>query len=292
MTKGLTRRTMLAGLSAALALPWLGGCGRSGPGSGGIRITYGSDPSQYADLHLPSGTRRPGTVVVIHGGFWRSGYGSDLGTPLAVDLAARGWVAWNIEYRRVGGGGGWPRTLTDVAAAIDALAGVAAGGEHGTIDTTRVVAIGHSAGGQLAAWAASRPALGSASPSRFTGGTSVPVTGVVSQAGVLDLTTAADDGVGGSAVPDLIGGSPTKVPERYDVADPTRLLPLGVPVHCVHGRDDGNVPFCQSQDYVAAATDAGDPAVLHEVPGDHFTLIDPSSAAWKTVVGLLPTLLG
>lgn len=291
MTGALTRRTMLVGLSAALALPWLAACGRSGPGSGGIRITYGRDPSQYADLHLPSGTRRPGTVVVVHGGFWRSGYGSDLGTPLAADLAARGWVAWNIEYRRVGGGGGWPRTLTDVAAAIDKLADVAAGGEHGTIDTAHVAAIGHSAGGHLAAWAASRPALGAGSPSGFTVGTSVAVTGVVSQAGVLDLTTAADDGVGGSAVPDLIGGSPTDVPDRYDVADPTRLLPLGVPVHCVHSRDDGNVPFSQSQAYVAAATAAGDPAVLHEVAGDHFTLIDPTSAAWKTVVGLLPALL-
>ena len=55
-------------------------------------------------------------VVLLHGGFWRTGWDRTLMTPLALDLAARGIAAWNVEYRRVGqAGGGWPGTLEDVA---------------------------------------------------------------------------------------------------------------------------------------------------------------------------------
>lgn len=256
-----------------------------------VRIPYGSDPSQFGELHQPAGARRAGTVVVIHGGFWRAEYGLDLGTPLAADLAARGWVAWNLEYRRVGDGGGWRATFHDIAAGIDVLAGLSSSGGHGVVDTSEVVAVGHSAGGQLAAWAAARPALGAASPTAF-GAHSVPLTGVVSQAGVLDLAKAVRGGVGGTAVQDLLGGEPDAVADRYRIADPTRHLPLGIPVHCIHGDQDGNVPLDQSVDYVAAATKAGDTAVLHEIQGDHFTLIDVDSAAWTTVIDVLSSLLG
>ncbi len=109
---------------------------------------YGPHPAQFGELTRPEGTSR-GTVVVIHGGFWRARYDLSLGRPLAADLAARGYTAWNLEYRRVGNGGGWPATFADVAAGIDLLADL-------DVDTCAVVAIGHSAGGHLAAWAAGR----------------------------------------------------------------------------------------------------------------------------------------
>lgn len=256
-----------------------------------VTIRYGSDESQYANLYLPAGVRKPGAVVMIHGGFWLSQYGADLGAPLATDLAIKGWVVWNLEYRRVGNGGGWPTTLQDVADGIDMLDTVATSGEHGKIDTSRVVAVGHSAGGQLAAWLAGRPKLPAGAPGAIAAGKkSVTVTGVVSQAGVLDLTVAANTGVGGGAVPGLLGGAPDKVPENYQIADPIKHLPIGVAVHCVHGHDDGNVPYAQSAAYVDAATKVGDTAVLHPVDGDHFTLIDPTSDAWTVVVDLLPEL--
>ncbi|MGI8416108.1 MAG: alpha/beta hydrolase family protein, partial [Nakamurella sp.] len=228
-----------------------------------------------------------------------SEYGAELGTPLAADLAGKGWVAWNLEYRRVGNGGGWPATFQDVSAGVDELASIAAAGAHGRIDISRVVAIGHSAGGQLAAWLAGRlkPQPPDASRelapvrARGTGTGPVSVTGVISQAGVLDLKGAAESGVGGTAVADLLGGTFEQVPGRFRVADPTQQLPIGVPVHCVHAKDDRIVPFRQSSAYVDAAKRAGDPAVLHSLDGDHFTLVDPSSAAWRTVTDLLPTLL-
>ena len=120
----------------------------------------------------------------------------------------------------------------------------------------------------------------------------VALTGVVAQAGVLDLTRAAREGVGGRAVPQLMGGGPDEAPDRYALADPQRRVPLPVPVLCLHSRADANVPFDQSEGYVAAARAAGGAATLRPTSGDHFTLIDPDSADWAIVVDALPGLLG
>ena len=233
------------------------------------RVEYGAGPAQFGELTRPAHATHAGTVVIIHGGFWRARYDLSFGRPLAADLAAHGYTCWNIEYRRVGNGGGWPATLADVAAALDRLADL-------DVDTSAVVAIGHSAGGQLAAWAAGRPTQ------------KVAVTGVVAQAGVLDLATAARTGVGQTAVLDLLGGGPDELPDRYRLADPIAQAPLPVPVLCVHARNDDNVPFAQSEAYVAAS---GGNAVLCEMPGDHFTLIDPADASWTLVRDALPDLL-
>ena len=114
-------------------------------------IRYGDHPAQFAELTVPDGPGPWPVAVVIHGGFWRRQYDLSLGRPLAETLPLEGWAALNIEYRRVGDGGGYPATLDDVGAAIDALADVDA-----PLDLGRVVTIGHSAGGHLAAWAATR----------------------------------------------------------------------------------------------------------------------------------------
>ena len=226
-------------------------------------------------------------MVIIHGGFWQSTYSSSLGAPLAVDLARRGWAAWNLEYRRIGGGGGWPMTFDDVAAGIDVLASSAFAGA--ALDLERVVAIGHSAGGQLAAWAGSRPGLPAGTPGH---GPKVRVRGVVSQAGVLDLVRADQTALGGASVRELMGGASTAVPARYTLGSPVDRVPIHVPVRCVHSPDDGIVPIEQSQRYVAAATKAGDDAALIRTTGDHFALITVGSAAWNAALEQLPGLVG
>lgn len=237
-------------------------------------VSYGEDPNQVAELYLPDGTPR-GVVVVIHGGFWKAEYDRSLGQPLSADLASRGWAAWNLEYRRVGNGGGVPQTLDDVAAGIDALADVEG------LDTSTVITLGHSAGGHLATWAASRGRF-EQWPVR------VPVTGVVAQAGVLDLRSAYDLGLGGGAVEKFLGHPPG--PED-DPVDPIRQVPLDVPVWCIHGRHDDVVPLSQSRDYVAAATAAGGWADLVEVEGDHFVVTDTGSPAWERTVAVLDDLV-
>jgi acetyl esterase/lipase len=224
-------------------------------------VRYGEDPSQLVELSLPSGTPR-GVVVVIHGGFWKAAYDLTLGRPLAADLVGRGWVALNIEYRRVGNGGGVPATLDDVRAAIATL-------DETGLDLSTLVTLGHSAGGHLATWA---------------GHAVDAVTHVVAQAGVLDLVAADRDGLGGGAVRAFLGhrAGPADV-----AADPRQQLPLGVPVWCVHARDDDTVPFSQSEEYVAAATAAGARAELVEVPGGHFEVIDEATEAWRRIVTVL-----
>lgn len=262
----------IAGLAAA-------GCGDDEEATVGEverrKVTYGSDPSQYGELFLPAGEPR-GVVVVIHGGFWRAEYAADLGQPLAGSLAQQGWAAWNIEYRRVGGGegggGGAPATFDDVAAAIDKLADL-------DVDTSTVVTLGHSAGGHLATWAAAR--------GRYDWPEQVAVTHVVSQAGVLDLVASEEEGLGGGAARALLGHQPTVADERYD---PAQQLPLDVPVWCVHGRDDTIVPLSQSTEYAVAATAAGAAAEVVEVDGDHFVVIDVASDAWTRTLAVLDTI--
>ncbi|MGH3568716.1 MAG: alpha/beta hydrolase family protein [Pseudonocardia sp.] len=299
----MSRRHALRRLAAigasALALPSVvASCATAGPrpvpGVGGpVRLDYGSHRSQFGELTLPAGDGPVrGVIAVVHGGFWRQGFGLELGRPLAVDLANGGYAAWNVEYRRVGGGGGWPATFDDVAAALDLLAGPVQQAANGRLDLDRIIAVGHSAGGHLAAWLAARPGLpagapGAARPGFPTGAAGsapqVRLRGAVSQAGVLDLVDAADRGVGGGAVADLVGGSPAGVPDRYALASPSARVPLGVPVVCVHGTDDRTVPIRQSERFVAAARSAGDPAELVALPGvDHFAVIDPSTAAWRS----------
>jgi acetyl esterase/lipase len=246
------------------------------------RYFYGQDPSQFADLHLPGGTPRPGVVVLFHGGWWGPNYGSDHLAAAASDLAGRGWVTWNVEYRRLGLGGGYPTTLQDAAAAIDHLATLE------DVDTARVVAIGHSAGGHLATWSAGRGQLPLGAPGF---GPRVELTGAISLAGVLDLSTAARDLLGQGAALQFVGASPQEQPERYSVADPLARVPISAAVRCVHAPADDRVPFTQSVTYVDAARAAGQDAQLIEVEGDHFTVADPSTPAWPSVIAALEALI-
>jgi acetyl esterase/lipase len=240
-----------------------------------LRTAYGSGPDQFLEVSLPTGTGPAPVVVVLHGGFWRARYGIELARPLAADLAHRGWAAVAVEYRRVGAGGGWPETLDDVAAALDALPDLPGAAR---LDLTDVTVIGHSAGGHLAAWAAGRGRLPAGAPGAAP---RVPVTAAVLQAGVLDLTAAVAADLGAGATVGFLGGAPQEVPDRYATADPVRLLPTGVTALCVHGEADTTVPLDQSERFAAAARAAGDQAEVVVVPADHMAVIDPAGEAWR-----------
>lgn len=280
----ITRRNiLLAGVGAASLAGLVVQSSCSGQGSGKsaaqpgkepVKISYGNDESQIAELYLPEGDAKVPVAVVIHGGFWMSSYGMELATPLAEDLAKQGIAGYAIEYRRIGNGGGWPATFEDVAAAIDKLA------DQPRLDLSKVVAVGHSAGGHLAVWAAGRPGLPQGAPGAAP---RVVLAGAVSQAGVLDLINAYDEKVGGDAVPAFLGTTPAKDRARYQLASPYERLPLKVPVALVHGTRDGQVPIEQSRRYRDAAAKAGDVVKLTELDHvGHFELIDPDDQAWQT----------
>jgi dipeptidyl aminopeptidase/acylaminoacyl peptidase len=234
---------------------------------------YGRARCQFGELLLPHREPPFPVAVVLHGGFWKAQYGRKQTRPLCADLAARGWAAWNVEYRRLGrlSGGGYPETLDDVAAAVDHLAAMPAH-EPGVLDRTRVVAIGHSAGGHLAAWLATRERP------------RVAVTAVVSQAGVVDLRLASELRLSNGIVQRLVGGAPEQVPERYAHASPAEQLPLGVPVLLTHGMRDDIVPAVMSERFADAARAAGDDVELVLEPGEgHYGHLKPENALWRAV---------
>ena len=255
--------------------------------------SYGDHPAQFAELSLPSGSSVVGVVVIVHGGFWRDAYGAELGRPLARDLVNRGWAALNVEYRRVGpnaqaGGGGWPTTCLDVAAAVDGLAVQGQRIAGGRLDLGRVVALGHSAGGHLAGWLASRALQPAGAPGADP---QVALSGAVLQAGVVDLEGGYAADLGGGAVAAFMGGSPTDLPDAYAQASPIARVPLNVPTVCVHGRADDVVPISQSEAFVAAASQAGDTSELQAFDGDHSDVIDTSTHAWELCVEALERLV-
>ena len=256
-------------------------------------IAYGPHQDQWGELFLPerpSESGLPGIVVVIHGGYWRDRYTAELGIPVALDLTARGFAVWNLEYRRAGtdgaeGAGGWPATFEDIASGIDALTDIA---QKYRLDQSKVAALGHSAGGHLAVWAAGRPTLPDGAPGANP---QVSLMGVVSQAGLLDFTAAWQLGLSAGAVENLMGSTPVEHAGRYRTADPIAHLPVRIPIHAVHSREDETAPFRLSETYVAAAVAAGDPAKLYETSGDHFAVITPGMAAFETCRQLVEEML-
>jgi acetyl esterase/lipase len=253
------------------------------------RIAYGPGLEQWGELRLPPAAAptalgdAPGAVptalgdgqpppvaVLLHGGFWRSVWAADLMDALAVDLAARGFAAWNLEYRRPDRYG-WTATASDVAAGLGALSDMDA-----RLDLNRVAVLGHSAGGQLALRVAAdhgRIAL------------------VVPLAGVLDLAGGDGRGIGTGAVTAALGGPRYEVPEVYAASDPMARVPIGVPQLVVQGADDDLDLIDFNRRYVAAARAAGDDVTYIEEPGDHFAVIDPAAPLWHTIAGALGTAL-
>lgn len=260
-----------------------------------LTVSYGAHPDHVADVWLPPGATAHNdglpVVFMLHGGYWRAAIDRTHLGPFAAELAALGHVVICPEYRRTGGGGGWPATFTDVAAAVDALPALLHEELYGRAGTGRVVLMGHSAGGHLAMWATMRGRLPAGSPGEHRHTAIVPghrpgsltIAGVVALAPVIDLGEAYRRGLDDDATGALLGGGPLDVPGRYAVADPAMLGEPGEPAVIVHGDRDGRVPLDMCQSYAAAT---GVPLVV--VPGaDHFALIDPLSAAWPYVLAAL-----
>lgn len=248
------------------------------------RISYGSDPIQFADLRLPKGKGPFPVAVVIHGGCWISTF-ADLQNTAALSDALRkaGLATWNIEYRRVDQmGGGWPGTFLDVAAAVDHLKTIA---KKYDLDLNQVVVVGHSAGGHLALWAAARHRLAKASslflekPLRIRGAVSLGGPG-----NLQSFLPAQKQVCGDVPITKLIGGLPSEVPQRYHDGSPAELLPLGVKQILITGAKDLAVPPSYGKEYEEQAIRSGDKVEMIIIDNaGHFEVIAPNSAAWPIV---------
>ena len=230
------------------------------------RHAYGPDRLQRADLYVPRGAGPHPVAVLLHGGSWQARYGRWVLRLAAADLVRHGYAVWNIGYRRIGRGegGGWPATFEDVGAGVDRRAAAAA--RDPRLDLDAVVAIGHSAGGQLALWAASRD------------DSAVAFRRVAALAAVCDMASA-------QIAREMLGGGPDEVPERYATVDPIRRVPLPMPVLLVHGSGDETVAVRHSRDYAAAARAAGGEVELIEPrDGEHRSYVDPRSEGWRSAL--------
>lgn len=225
-------------------------------------LRYDDHEDALLDVHVPA-TANGVTILLLHGGFWKTAYDRTHTRAMAVALAGAGFLVATPEYRRVGpgGAGGWPETGADVLRAARRLPDLlAAVGEE--VGTLRV--LGHSAGGHLALWLATQD---------------LPADRVVALAPVCDLREAIRLGLGSDAARAFLGEIDP------DAADPMVLLDRrpAVDIRIVHGLADDVVPVDLSRRLVARH-----PWVrLEEVPGGHFEVIEPGSVAWPTVLDAL-----
>ena len=253
---------------------------------------YGPDRLQVVDLWLPAGvpTGRWPVVLMVHGGCWQSSIADRrLMDWVAADLRAAGIAVWNIDYRGVDrDGGGYPGTFADAAAAADLLHDHA---DACRLDTDRVVAVGHSAGGHLALWLAARHRLPAHSPLADTN--PLPVAHVVSLGGLPDLAAveaSPDNGCGTDVIAQLVGGDRT---DRFADTSVTELLPVGVPIDLVDGEQDRIVPARMAPAFAEAARAASDRVALHRFDDTgHVEQIVPDSVAWLAARRLIEQALG
>ncbi|GAB3071286.1 alpha/beta hydrolase [Salinicoccus sesuvii] len=252
------------------------------------KIQYGNHPSQYGVLRAPSHQRNSPVIVSIHGGFWRQKYDLDENTPLTIDLTERGYATWNIEYRRTDEIETWKDTCEDVIDAINHLDTLQ---DEYSLDLSRVILIGHSAGGHLALWAASCIDMSNA---EYKKRLITPIKGVVSLAGVADLGkmwTIHTKNNTDSPVSTFVGGTPKEVPDDYHSASPIEQLPLNVKQVLIHGKLDQHVPVDVSIGYHDKASSVDEDIELIILPeAEHFKIVNPDTDEWQTVVEAIQKL--
>lgn len=319
IAKRAARRLILGTLVvAALHFPW-------NPNLRAFTVEtlrYGPEALQVGDLLRPEGSQPyRGAVMLIHGGFWRSVYTRDLMVRIAGDLVKQGLAVWNVEYRSVGSGGGYPETLQDVSQAFDWMTGGDAA-ERG-LQGTPVAIMGHSAGGHLACWLGLQACL-PMEPGRLGPHVGLRPRAVVAQGGVLDFIAAYEQNLGLGAVKALLGTAPSdsqsrtraawngalmdpflgaspNANQRYMASDPVSLIRAAAPAALatrsstplfglVHGADDQIVPKEQSESLDEALRSVGAAASsrLCIIEGEaHFEHLDPGSKCWSAAIGVL-----
>lgn len=249
------------------------------------RVAYGADSLQFGDLRVPAGQGPFPVAILVHGGCYYSKYATLRNTAALADALTNAGVAtWNVEYRRYDNpGGGWPGTFTDAAAAADYIRILS---KTHPLDLSRVVTIGHSAGGQLALWLASPSVPPQGTPLHRP--SPIKVHGVVALGPITDMReyqTRQLKSCGNSAIESVLGGLPDDVPDRVRMVSPIELLPLHVPAVLVAGDQDGIAPVASLNAYATAARLKGDRVQIFTSPNEgHFDVLAPLRASGKAAI--------
>ncbi|PKB20475.1 alpha/beta hydrolase [Janthinobacterium sp. 64] len=255
------------------------------------QIAYGAAPSQYAQLFRPEGSGPFPVVVLVHGGCWTVAFGG-IGQMrnVAGALVAQGIAVWNVEYRRVDEeGGGYPGTYEDMHAALDSLQQHA---EQYQLDVKRIVAMGHSAGGQLVQWIAGRDKLPKSSP--LYREQYLPIKNILSLGGLADLRheQALIKSSCERDIAQLAGSASTERPDIYSDTNAADLMPNGSRTVLATGELDTISPPRVAHDYAAKAKVAGDHAEVLILPGaSHYDEIAATSNAWRMILPVIKQML-
>lgn len=216
------------------------------------RYYYGKHPNQFGDLFRPHSSKKLPVLMVIHGGYWKDNHDlNSYATKSIVEHYSKddNLAIWNLEYRRMEFEGlnknaPWPAILKDAASGIDFLKQIA---ELESLDLSRILIVGHSAGGHLSAWLASRANIPEHSE-LFSKEALMPAR-AISLAGILDLSNyySLSQSI---QVERFIGGKKEQFPDRYANADPLLIRDKTIPLTIIHGIEDEDVPVAQSRCFV------------------------------------------
>ena len=255
------------------------------------RIAYGPAASQYAELSIPPGAGPFPVAMLVHGGCWTERFGGIKQLRnMAGALVERGIAVWNVEYRRVDeAGGGYPGMYQDMHGALEALAAQAPASK---LDLERVVAVGHSAGGQLVQWIAGRARVPASSPLHRTD--PLPVRAVVSLGGLADLRREREliKSSCGRDTPELAGLPSATRPDVYVDTNAAELIPNGSHTILVTGELDTISPPRVAHDYAARARAAGDSAEVVILPAaSHYDEVAATSPSWPLVLAAIERAL-
>lgn len=253
-------------------------------------FSYGAHQDQLGDLYRSPTSGLQPVLVVIHGGYWKQNHTlNTYATKSIVDKYKTSGVAvWNLEYRRMEEDGEnlaapWPSAYEDIAAGMDFLRSIAI---DEALDLDRILVVGHSAGGHLAAWAGSRGAIPTTSE-LYVPDPVLPAH-VISVAGILDLRENHELSQP-HQVTRLIGGGPSKFPERFAVSNPAQLASAPLPMTLVHGKLDEEVSPMQSTAF-SRRSGRTDVRLVELESADHFGMLPLEGqvpADWQTLTDLI-----
>src|SRR4051794_23608330 len=177
---------IMGGLLSLAAVALLPLAAKSPTSLEGIEYSRPAGTPLYLDASIPAGPGPFPAVIIVHGGGWVRGDRRIDVTPLFKPLEQAGIAWFSIDYRLL-------RNLIEFGAPIEdvqnAVLFVKAHAADYNIDPERIILIGESAGGQLAAMAALKPVPGGS------------VQGVVAFYSPTDLETLAKDS---SVIPEEI----------------------------------------------------------------------------------------
>ncbi len=253
-----------------------------------VPYTTPAGTAERLNVYSPAGQPPAGgwpVIVAIHGGGWRRLDKTGYGDRIASAFVPNGYVVVAPNYvLSAPGRPSWPRNLEDVRAAVGWVRSSAAALR---INPDQVVAMGESAGGNLAELLGTDP--GPPGP----GGVSTQVQAVIAFSAPSDLPALyVQSRWAGRAAAQFLGGTPQQVPQEFAAASPIdHVAPGDPPMFLVHGREDPLVPVDQSRMLAAALQGAGVPVQLVLVHGGH-NLDFPIGAGQRNLIQPLLEFLG